>query len=450
MKRTTLALAALLMLAGCASVSPDAGQQRVQQLLEPHLKPPRQKPSLQQPLDVDAAVHLALQSHRGLQARLAEVGITEAEIVQASIWPNPGFSFGRTRRGDEREIERSLHLNLARLLLRPWQRELDERRLHGAQLQAAAQVLQHAADTRRAWIHAVAAEESLHYAQQVMQAAQASAELARRMAAVGNFNTVAAAREQAFEAEATLLLARATHQRTATRERLVRLLGLWGDEAATLQLPARLPPLPQSLPERPGLEQLAVAQRLDMAAAREQVQATARSLGLVRASGFVNVLELGLVHNSSNEAPVQRGWELSFELPIFDWGQARVPHAERVYTQALHHAAQTAIDARSEVREAWSAWRHAHDIARHQFETLVPLRQRINQENLLRYNGMLIGVFELLADTRAQIAGVSGAIDALRDFWLAEADLEQALVGRPALAPLAATATAPAAGGAAH
>jgi outer membrane protein TolC len=135
---------------------------------------------------------------------------------------------------------------------------------------------------------------------------------------------------------------------------------------------------------------------------------------------------------------VQRGWEIGFELPLFDWGTARTARAESVYRQALARAAQTAIDARSEVREAYGAYRSAWDIARHHRDETVPLAARVSEENLLRYNGMLIGVFELLADARAQIAAVNAALQAQRDFWRAEADLQMALVGRPSLAALGA------------
>ena len=83
--------------------------------------------------------------------------------------------------------------------------------------------------------------------------------------------------------------------------------------------------------------------------------------------------------------------------------------------QALPRAAETAVNARSEVREAYTGLHSAHEIARHHFQEIVPLRKLIAEENVLRYNGMLIGVFELLADARAQIARVSAAIDALRD-----------------------------------
>jgi outer membrane protein TolC len=165
----------------------------------------------------------------------------------------------------------------------------------------------------------------------------------------------------------------------------------------------------------------------------------------------VNVLELGLVRNGSNEAPTQRGWEVGLELPLFDWGDARVARAEGLYMQALHSAAERAINARSEVREAYGAYRTAWDIARHQRDEIVPLRARIAEENLLRYNAMLIGVFELLNDARAQIASVNAAIEALRDFWLAQADLDSALVGQPSLTVSAAPSRMAAdRGGAAH
>ena len=101
--------------------------------------------------------------------------------------------------------------------------------------------------------------------------------------------------------------------------------------------------------------------------------------------------------------------------------------------QTVHRAAETAVNARSEVREAYGAYRSAFDIARHHLEEIVPLRQRIAEENVLRYNGMLIGVFELLADARSQITSVNAAIQAKRDFWIAQADLDMALIGKPSL-----------------
>jgi len=464
--RLGLLLTALL-LGGCASFSPDGGfgpvQQAAQSRLGKDLVParteaeqqalqPRVDALLARPLSADDAVQVALLNNRGLQAAFQDLGITGAEIVQAGRLPNPGFSFGRSRQGDEREIERGLHVNLARWLALPLVRPLEQRRFEQVQAAVAGRVLEVAADTRKAWVMAVAAEETVRYTGQVMQAAEAGAELARRMAAVGNFNKLQQAREQGFHADAALNHARAQQARRATRERLTRLMGLWGAQT-NFTLPERLPALPPEPAEQPHIERLAMAQRLDVQGARLAAEHTARNLGLTRVTRFVNVLELGLMRNASNEGPTQRGWELEIELPLFDWGDARVARAEAVYMQTVHRAAETAVNARSEVREAYGNLRSAWDIARHHRDEIVPLRQRIAEENVLRYNGMLIGVFELLADARVQIASVNAAIDALRDFWLAQADLEMALIGKPGLGGSAMTgspAAAPEAAAAGH
>ena len=437
---------AAVLSAGCASFSNDGGFPPVAEAARTHLKQDLRWPRsdadraaaeqrvatlLAQPLAMDDAVQLALLNHRGLQAAFEELAIGEADLVQAGRLPNPGFSIARMTRGHEVEIERGLHFGLGRLLALPLARAAESRRFAQVQAAAAQRVLAHAADVRQAWVRAVAAEQSVRYAEQVMESAAASAELARRMAQAGNFNRLQQAREQGFQADAALGLARAQQARTAARERLTRLLGLWGTQTA-FRLPERLPDLPATVPERPDIEREALAQRLDVQGAKLMAEQTAKQLGLSRTTRFVNVLELGYARNSSNEEPVQRGWEIGFELPLFDWGDARVARAEGVYRQALHRAAEIAIDARSEVREAYAQYRHAHDIARHHRDELVPLRQRIADENLLRYNGMLIGVFELLADARAQVAGVNAAIEAERDFWLAEAELQRVLIGRPA------------------
>jgi outer membrane protein TolC len=466
--RPRLRLVVLLMVvatfAGCASFSPDGGFSTVEQAAKDRLgkevrwvRTPADQDGIDQrvgellakPLSPDDAVQISLLNNRGLQASFQELGITEAEVVQAGRLPNPVFSFGRSSRGDEREIERGLHFNLARLLAMPLISRVEARRFEQTKGMLAMSVLSLAADTRKAYYIALAAEETVRYMRQVKQAADASAELARRMEQVGNFNKLQRAREQVFYADASLNLARAEQVQRSTRERLTRLLGAWGTQTS-FTLPARLPDLPKDAMELPDIERVALAQRLDVQGARLAAEQTARNLGLTKTTRFINVLELGLMRNSSNEAPTQRGWEIGFELPLFDWGGARVARAEAVYMQTVHRAAETAINARSEVREAYTGYRSAYDIARFQRDEVVPLSQRIAEENVLRYNGMLIGVFELLADARSQIASVNGSIQALRDFWIAQADLDMALIGKPSLAAAAGPAMAAEAAGAGH
>ena len=266
--------------------------------------------------------------------------------------------------------------------------------------------------------------------EQVKEAAEASAQLAMRMARVGNLPKLTQMREQVFYAETAAQLARARQTATAERERLTRLMGLYGDELG-FRLPERLPDLPSATPEMSDIEATAIAQRYDVLAAKRATESLAETLGLTKATRFVNALEFGPAGVKEDPEPWKRGYEISLQIPIFDWGDARVAKAESIYMQSVHRVAETAINARSEVREAYAAYRTAYDTAKHYRDEIVPLRKKISEETLLRYNGMLVSVFELLADAREQVMSVNATIEAQRDFWLAENELHGALNGTP-------------------
>lgn len=453
----TLAALSAALLGGCASFSPDGGFDAIQTATRSHLQKDvawarddasrsqtqaRVDALLAQPISADDAVQIALLNNPGLQAAFNTLGIAEADRVAAGRLPNPGFSIGRLTRGSEVEWERSLHLNLARLLTMPMRADIEQRLFEQTRRGLVLEVLRLATETRRAWVAAVAAGQTAQYQQRAMEAAEAGAELARRMAQVGNWSKLKQAREQAFYADAAVAVARAEQAKGPARERLVRLMGL--DHGGRVQLPDRLPDLPEALPRLPDVEQQAMDSRLDLQTVKLQTEALAKNLGLTRSTRFINVLELGIINNGSNEEPQQRGYEISFELPLFDWGQTRVVQAESRYRQALERARETAVNARSEVREAYAMQQGQYAIARHLRDEVVPLKQRISEENQLRYNGMLIGVFELLADARSQIAAVNAAIEAQRDFWMADADLAMALVGKPGKTAVASVSSAPA------
>ena len=298
------------------------------------------------------------------------------------------------------------------------------------------------------WVRAVAAQQALQYAQQVKATADASAELARRMQAVGNFSKLQRAREQAFAADAVAQFARADQAARSSRENLIRTLGLNDQQAAALKLPDRLPDLPAQPKDEASVARVAMDQRLDVRMAQATLEFLAREQRLRRVTSFVNGLEVGATRKSETGLAPQKGYELSVPLPIFDFGDASRTRALATYMAALQRAAQMTVDASSQVRETYGAYRTAYDIARHYRDEIVPLRKTIAEENVLRYNGMLIGVFELLADSREQIASVIQAIDAQRDFWLADAALQAALIGKPMPSMAMSMGTPPAAGSA--
>ena len=445
------ALAVLALLAGCAGVTPDggfdavAGQARERGGLEPRIVmgdddaravAETTRAILARPLDMDGAVRIALLNHPGLQASYWNVGIAQADLAQAARIHNPTFGFKRIAGGSEGEIERSLGFSLVQGLTLPLARRVESARFEQVKLAVGAEIERHALETRRAWIDAVAARQGLDYARRVNAAADASAALMGRMARSGNAAKLDLARERVFHAEAGAAVARAERQALKERERLTRLLGLWGLDAA-FTLPERLPELPAAPMTLPDIERRALDHRLDVAAARRDAAATAASLGLRRTTRFINVLELGLEKKSATGMPAARGYEVSIELPLFDWGGARNARAEALYMQSLRRVADTAINARSQARERYLGYRAAWDLARHYRDEVIPLRKQISHETLLRYNGMLASTFELLTDAREQAGAVNATIEALREFWSAHADLEEALGGRVApAAPL--------------
>ncbi|MGF6651850.1 outer membrane protein TolC [Paraburkholderia youngii] len=450
-RRATSVALAMLFLAGCTTFSKDGGFNTVSSTASERLGKEavyvktdedreavfrRTQELLAKPLGMDDAVQVALLNNRGLQASYGELGISEADLVQAGRLPNPGFAFSRTHWSDGFGISRAFSIGVLGILTLPVATHIESQRFEETKLETANAMLAVAADTRKAYVSAVAAEQAALYSAQVKDSAEAGAELALRMRQAGNFSKLDYAREQAFYAESVAEMAKARQQSVVAREKLTRIMGLWGS-GTQFRLPERLPDLPSDRPQLNDLESFAMQNRLDIQAAKHRTQSVARSLGLSKATRFINALDVGYLNNFETDKGHEHGYEISVEIPIFDWGSAKVARAEAIYMQSANRLAQTAIDARSEVRESYSAYVTSYDVAKHYRDEVVPVRKTISDEMLLRYNGMLASVFELLADSREQVAAVNGYIDALKDFWLAETDLQQSLGGR--LPPLAMT-----------
>jgi hypothetical protein len=388
---------------------------------------------LSRPLSENDAVQVALANSPAVQALLAQGWADIAAANQEGRLPNPVFKFERLRLVDELELGRLLSVGLVDLILLPQRMALSKSQSERVRVQLASTVVDQVTQVRQAWVRAVAARQSLQYAVQVNEAAQAGAELARRMQQVGNFSKLQQARQQVFHADATTQLASAQHATGAAREELVRLLGLDDAQAARLQLPERLPDLPKAPRDASDVAGAAKDQRLDVRLSRAQLDVAGKSQGLNLLSTFIDV-DAGARHDTFfvHGARANRdGYELDIRLPLFDWGNAQRDAMNAQALAAAHRYDATVRGATSQLREGYSAYRTAYDIARHYRDEIVPLRKTMAEENMLRYNGMLIGVFELLAETREQIASVMAAINAQQQFWLADAALAASLVGKP-------------------
>lgn len=464
------ATALSLSLSGCASLSPDGGAADVQTLVAGNAlmgdARARRNPDaaseaamdalMSRPVDAEAAVRIALANSPRMQASFATLQISDADRVEAATLPNPVFAFGRLTQGSSLEIDRALRFNVLSLFTLPWQARWAGQQHEIAKLQAAQSVLLLAADTRRAWVRAVAAQQSVAYLRDARDAVEAGTELARRMAAAGNWSGLQRTREELLLADASAQLARAEQAAVASREQLTRLLGLSGTRA-NYALPDRLPPLPDAPPDAALVQARALNDRLDVRSAQAQSAATADSLGLTRATRIVNAMEIGAVRNTlfdggvgldsgpangrAAERTTERGFTLDLPIPLFDWGQARNARAEALYLKSVARLRDTGVQAASEAREASAAVGNAYAVARRYQAEVLPLRRKVNDEMVLRYNGMLSSVWELLAETRATAMAVIAGIEAQRDYWLADTELLLAMTGTGAAAMNVAGAT---------
>jgi outer membrane protein TolC len=408
---------------------------------------------LKRPLAADSAVQIALLNNRGLQATYNELGIAEAIRVQQSLPPNPQFSVTRMSGSVETEIERQIIASILALATLPARSEIAAERFHQAQLAAALETLRVAAETRRAFYSVVAAQETVELFAQANSAAETMTQLAKRLGETGAMNKLDQARQQAFHSDVAIRLASAQQRASRERERLVRALGLWGNDLK-FALPKSLPPLPKRPFVLPTVEQEALRRRVDLQIARIELDTLAKVYGLTNATRFINVLEAGYAdkltkEKQSGENIRDRGFTVSFEVPLFDFGEARVREAEQAYMQAVNRLAHKAVNVRSEAREAYRNYRSSYDIASHYQRDVLPLRKIISDEMMLQYGAMQVDVFTLLLEAQQKLNVSAAAADAFRDFWLASTDLSTAMTGggmNPAETPIVAS---PAAGGSA-
>jgi outer membrane protein TolC len=444
--RVAVALAALA-LCGCAGFSKDGGFDSVaaetrarlhQDVRWPRTEEEQAKSDAQvagllaHALSAEDAVQIALLNNRLLRASFEELGISEADLVQSGRLPNPRFTLRHASVAAQYDIEETLSFNVLSLFTAPYTRRIEQRRFAQAQSAVVIVVAQVANDTRQAYFAAVAARESVHYLEQAKSAADAGAEFARRMVAAGNWNLLDQAREQGFYTDAVQRLTHARLLEDSTREKLRRLMGL-SEQQPALRIADTLPELPRDIEDLPDVEQAVLHDRIDLRLMRMQIDELAHSLGLAKATRFINVLDAGptRVLQGAQSRPYERGYEVSLEIPLFDAGGPRMRRAQAIYSQAVDRFAQAAIDARSEIREAYAGYRAAFDIARQQRDEVVPARKAVAAQNLLRYNASLISVFELLSDARGQVASVDEYIQCVRDFWTAKSELDTALLGNP-------------------
>lgn len=399
------------------------------------------------PLAREDAVRVALVNNPGLRATFEEIGIAEADLHQAGILPNPTlFASARSPRyaSGTTNYEFELTQNMLDILVLPLRRKVEAARLEQVKLRVANAVVDTAAQTRAAVIALQSRQETLEMLRRAADATAAAAELARRQREAGNLSLLAASQYAAMHGEAVLAVADAETDVVAHREALNRLLGLWGEQTSW-QLVGGLDPLPAAEAPLDHLESRAVAQRLDLAAARAEADAVARATTLTRRWRWLGGLSFGFNSEREIDGEYMRGPNFDVELPLFDRKQARLAALNSEATQTDQHLRSLAIDIRSEVREARAALFTARERALYYERAVLPLHDTMVAQMQLFQNGMLKSTYELLQVRREQIDAARQAIEAREVYWQARVALERAIGGSlEASSPQAGPKTSPA------
>lgn len=381
-------------------------------------------------LTPDTAVQIALLNNRGLQATYEELGIAQAALVQAGLLRNPVFTAGAffPIAGGQPDLSFDLVQDFLGLLYRPLRRRIAATEIEAAKLRVTAAVLDLAAEARQAYYRAEADQQVLELLRQVVQATSASYEAARRLRAAGNITELDLASERALYESARLDLASAEARVIEDRERLNTLMGLWGADTQWT-IAGRLPEIPKQAMELADLEKRAVAASLDLALARQEIEAAARRLGLTRATALIPEIEAGVAAEREDQE-WELGPKLSLPLPLLDQGQARLAGARSELRRAQGRYYALAVGVRAAVRAARERLLAARTAALHYRDVILPLRAQVLGQTQLQYNAMQVGVFQLLTAKQQQIEAGRRYIEALRDYWLARIQLEQILSGR--------------------
>jgi outer membrane protein, heavy metal efflux system len=435
------------ILVGCANVPKDAGFKEVQQLTtdrtglvvqwdsrttDDQSVAAKVREMLAHDLTADKAAQIALLNNHHLQATFEDLGIAQADLVQAGLLKNPVFDLG-VRFPDRSPAATYLDIAVAEdfldIALLPARKKLAAGEFEAAKARVSDEVLTLVAQTQSDFYAYQAAQQMADLRRTITQSTAASLEITKKLHDAGNVTDMEFATERAQNTRAKIDLAEAEATAAQAREKITEQMGLWGTDIHWKAAP-RLADIPSHDPQPDQLESLAIRQRQDLAAAREEVIVQARTLGLTADYRFASEINLGPEFEHETDGQWRIGPTLSVPIPLFDQGQAKVSRAEAMLRQSRQRYLAMEVDVRSEVRMALSRLSIARNKALLYHDEVLPTQHDVLQQTQLEYNGMYTGVFQLLAVRRDQIDADSEYIASLRDYWMARTDLRRAVGGR--------------------
>jgi len=387
---------------------------------------------LAKPLSADSAVQVALLNNPDLQASFEEIGLSQADLVQAGLLHNPTLMASwrfPDRPPGVTDAEYSLAADFLDLVMIPMKVKVAQANLEQAELRVDHEVLGLVTQVKTAFYMFQADVQLEARLDLVAQADQAAVDLAKAQQQAGNTTDLDSANRQAQFALAHVYLANAQREKFGAREKLNRLMGLWGSDVDWKAGPD-LPELPEHEVPLDHLESLAISQRRDLAAMKREVDAIGMALSLKTNTRFApTTIDIGVDTEKQSDGQRITGPTLNLTLPIFDQGQGEIAKLTAQYRRAERQLQSRAIQIRSEVREARETLKMNRDLAEYYKKTVVPLNIQIVNQSQLQFNAMQKNTFDLFLSKQRELEAEKDYIGAWRDYWIARAELEQAVGG---------------------
>lgn len=442
--RIVIAIVGAAVFSGCTTIDLKSGFSEVSSSVQERLGTPlfwnngteldrkaedKLKAMLGQKLTAEQAIQIALLNNRELQGVYAELGVAQADLVQAGLLKNPIFDAVVTFpvSGGRPDFELTAVMSFLDILYLPLRKRVAARRFDEAKTRVTGAALDLAGKVRSAFFEHLANEQLLELNQSIVQALAASWDIAQRLHQAGNISDLDFARERVLLEGAKLRLRRAEVASRQSREQLNILMGLWGNETEWQTQP-RLAEIPQEELQGNAFERAAIERSLDLAGQRQRVIAAGDQLGLSRATTFIGNLDGG-VRGERSDGPWAVGPVLQFPIPLFDQGQARAGRAAAELNRAHHEYYALAVRVRATARALADRLQGARDRALYYRDIVLPLQELVVNEAQLHYNAMQLGPIQLLRAREQQIEAATAYVEALRDYWMAYGDYQQLMIG---------------------
>lgn len=386
---------------------------------------------LKRPLTAESAAQIALLNSRRVRAELEELNLSQADLLEASLPSNPSLasSVRWPHEGSGRSVELGLTADILNLLLLPLRKSLALREYEAAKKRVSHELLEVIYETKEAFYELQGELQIMKRIQTTAQVNEVSSDIAKRLRDAGNITALEMLQEQTNAQQSNVDISRAKGAVAVAREKVNRLLGLTTVQGARWSPSDQLPSMPRSDPKLATVEAAAVANRQDLAAQAETLAALQQGYGLATKMRYLTALNVGVSHEREVDGARLTGPSLDIELPIFNFGQARVMKAKAEVAKAVATFEAVNLEVRSDVRRSWQQLLVARQLYEQITATLLPQRQKILGETLLQYNAMQVSNFLLLQAKTSELEAQQAAVEALRDYWIARAELEKAAGG---------------------